>query len=306
MEKEENKMERVPETKFSRTLKEKHLSEIGALIGKTLTPEMCVLEEKMDNGSFRCDNYVKTPDGKAVIIENQYDNSDHDHLGKLFTYATMLTRPERPVTDVVWVLIEGAVHIEHRNALQVINRLCEEKGIEFKLWLLIAELEGKEYTFRAANDDDILERSVGKPPHPFMEQLKEAIIRNGYNQPNNAGPKCLGISHYGKDYSFNIPFRTKWLKVEALFNHNNARYMNIEANFEQDFEDWCEENDLFLQIADDLNFVHATTGTYYKIGGSFPGVIDNEEHWDEYISNALSLLEKIASFADFLAKKYSK
>lgn len=304
MEKEENKTGRVPETEFSRTLREKHLPEIGALIGKTLTPEMCGLEVKTDKGSFRCDNYIKTSDGKAVIIENQYDNSDHDHLGKLFTYATMLTQPECPVTDVVWVLIEGSVHIEHFNALQFINRLCEENGIEFKMWLFIAELEGKEYTFRETKVDDIWERGEGKPLHPFMEQLREAIVRNGYNQPNKSGTKCLGISHCGKDYSLNIPFREKWLKVEALFNHNNARYMNIEANFDRDIEDWCEENDLFLQIADDLNFVHATTGTYYKIGGSFPGSIDNEAHWDEYITNALSLLEKINSFADFLAKRY--
>lgn len=308
----------MKETEFSDLVKEKYLPKIGELIGKTLSPQMCGREEKVNDGTFPCDLYIKMPDGKAVVIENQYGASNHDHLGKLFTYATMFTPPNyQRVTDVVWIIIDNKVHYEHRNALEVINRLCEEKGIEFKMWLLIAnrkDEEFKEFTFRPADDGDLWKKGEGEPLHQFMDLLAAKIAQNGFAEPGKGGGKCLEIAHHGKDYEVNIPYRTteERLKIEVKFTKNTRKYVAIEENYQTDLEEWCETTDFPMWDASKYGFCferipskNDENGTATVVGG-FPMKIENESQWVEYISEALFLLVKITKFADYLADRYEK
>lgn len=305
------------ETQFSKNVKEKYLSDISAIIGKHLDKDCCELERRGKGGTFKCDNYIKTPDGKAVIIENQYDDSDHDHLGKLFTYAAMLHSEERPVTDVVWILIngEGEVHAEHLNAVNVVNQICEEKGIEFKIWLLIAEREKEIYKFRQATEDDLWAYGEGKPLHLFMVKLQEAIAKDqdlkAYGNPHKAGEKCLGISRAEHGYRVNIPFRTKELKVEACFDEDNISDFKdaIYNNLSNDIEEWCEAEEIYCSELYQYNVmgevaISSKHEDFVKIVGNIEANINSEADWDEYIGQALDLINKIVRFADYEYEKY--
>lgn len=64
-------------------------------------------------GSFSVDLVAEDGDGGTVIIENQLEKSDHDHMGKLITYTTLMSakaavwivadaRPEH-VSTVTWL-----------------------------------------------------------------------------------------------------------------------------------------------------------------------------------------------------------
>ena len=45
---------------------------------------------EVEVGPYFCDVLAETEDGKKVVIENQFDRADHDHLGKMLTYAAGL------------------------------------------------------------------------------------------------------------------------------------------------------------------------------------------------------------------------
>ena len=100
------------EPEFSAWLAEK---ENISLLGEEIGVEILAEETEAGVGDFSADILAKEDGGERfVIIENQYGNTDHDHLGKLITYAA-----GRGAKVLVWV-VENA-RDEHRAAVQWLN-----------------------------------------------------------------------------------------------------------------------------------------------------------------------------------------
>ena len=58
-----------------------------ARLSRTLGFEMDLTATEASTGSFRTDVLAtRSQDGVAVVIENQFGRSDHDHFGKSLTY----------------------------------------------------------------------------------------------------------------------------------------------------------------------------------------------------------------------------
>lgn len=66
-------------------------------------------------GTYRCDILaIDETTGIKVIIENQLENSNHDHLGKIITYASGLD-----AKVIVWIVKKA--RDEHRSAVEWLN-----------------------------------------------------------------------------------------------------------------------------------------------------------------------------------------
>ena len=65
-------------------------------------------------GSFSVDLIAEDNDGNLVIIENQLEQSDHDHLGKVITYLTALE-----AKTAIWIVREPRP--EHTRAIAWLN-----------------------------------------------------------------------------------------------------------------------------------------------------------------------------------------
>lgn len=90
-------------------------------------------------GNFQCDLVAEDKDGHRVIIENQLEATNHDHLGKVITYLTNLD-----AKTAIW--ISTAPRTEHIRAVQWLNENSPD-DIEFFLVRLAAyRIAGEETT----------------------------------------------------------------------------------------------------------------------------------------------------------------
>lgn len=89
-----------------------HIDLLSTVIGMDLT----VLECEKSVGPFSADIYAEDEYGDTVVIENQLEKTDHDHLGKLFTYAACLG-----TKTMVWVTTEARP--EHAMAIDRLNSM---------------------------------------------------------------------------------------------------------------------------------------------------------------------------------------
>jgi len=107
---------------------QENLSLLGDAIGVRL--EIQSTEESV--GDFRADIVCKSlPEGDLVLIENQFAQTDHTHLGQILTYAAGLE-----AVTIVWVAEK--FRDEHRAAIDWLNEKTPDNinffGLEIELW----------------------------------------------------------------------------------------------------------------------------------------------------------------------------
>jgi len=93
------------------------------VLGFTLT----VIDRERPAGAFSVDLVAEDNTGRTVIIENQLERSDHDHLGKLVTYTAMID-----AEVAIWIVSEPRA--EHVRAVSWLN---DASATDF--WLLKIE-----------------------------------------------------------------------------------------------------------------------------------------------------------------------
>lgn len=86
------------------------------LLGDELGLSLTDIETEKFVGAYRCDIICKDEvTGKTVLIENQLEQTNHDHLGKIITYASGLD-----ASVVVWIVT--SVREEHASAIEWLNK----------------------------------------------------------------------------------------------------------------------------------------------------------------------------------------
>jgi len=92
------------------------LAENLDFLGEALGMELSLVEQEAAAGPFSADILAEDGDGNPVVIENQLERTDHDHLGKLITYLSNLD-----AKAAVWITPEP--RLEHEKAVHWLNEV---------------------------------------------------------------------------------------------------------------------------------------------------------------------------------------
>lgn len=100
---------------------EENIDVLADVLGTSLT----VLQREEPAGAFKVDIIAQDDADNRVIIENQLEKTDHDHLGKLITYFTNLDAKK-----AIW--LTSLPRPEHKRAIEWLNEVTTT-DLEFYL-----------------------------------------------------------------------------------------------------------------------------------------------------------------------------
>jgi len=141
------------------------------LLADTLDIDIEVEDTEVNVGSFKADILASETHGRKIIIENQLDRTNHDHLGKIITYAS-----GTEASIIIWIC--KAVTEEHRKAIDWLNGITEE-GIDFfaleiELWKVDESAPAPKFNIVSSpNEWAKSVKESTKTPHSETQELRQ-------------------------------------------------------------------------------------------------------------------------------------
>ena len=228
--------------------KKENLTRLASVLNMELDP----LEIEMEIGQFYADIVCRnTTDNSLAVIENQLGETDHDHLGKVLTYAAELN-----AFTVIWIAVDFTN--EHRNTFDWLNENMDERFQFFAVKLELIQIDDSsptpKFTIIAkpqnwvspAIEGDWRKRFWSK----FCEYLTKIESPIAANSFQSKDPSYLGFEIGG---SKNQIWTAAWLNpnqkqiaanlhlggvAKKHFSTLKAHLKNHQSKFDREFESW--------------------------------------------------------------------
>ena len=190
-----------------------NLTRLADVLGMKLDP----LEKEMEVGQFYADIVCRnTANNSLVVIENQLEETDHSHLGKVLTYAAALR-----ASTVIWVAAEFAS--EHSNTLNWLNENISDHfqffGVKLELIQVDNSRPGPKFTIIAKPNNWIRPVIEGDSRTRFWSKFHEYLTES--NSPLDAQERSENPQYFG----FRIGETSDiWL---AAWRHQNNTYFAV-------------------------------------------------------------------------------
>ena len=181
--------------------KEANLSILGETLGISFTD----VETEKFVGSYRCDIVAKDDNkkDKIVIIENQLERSDHDHLGKIITYASGLD-----ASTIIWIVTNART--EHKSAIEWLNN-----NTISNITFFLIELKA----YRIGDSLPAPKFEIAEMPNDFVK-----------NANTKSGDKILNRSKAAR-YDF-------WTRLIEYSSNSVESMLSILKNRKANTDDW--------------------------------------------------------------------
>lgn len=174
---------------------EENLAQLADAVGLEITLD----ETESSVGDFNVDIFAtETGTERKIIIENQLEDTNHDHLGKLITYAS-----GKSADIIIWVVKHARE--EHRAAIEWLNNHTDEK-ISF----FLVEIK----LYQIGDSNMAVKFEVVEKPNDWTKEIKH----NTYNSPTRQARYDYWVAF--NEYAFsNNSFAKAFKKRKASTDH---------------------------------------------------------------------------------------
>lgn len=236
--------------------KEENIAMLGDAIGMDLEVE----SQEKSVGPFRADILAKDlATNHYVLIENQLELTNHNHLGQIMTYAAGLD-----AFSIVW--IAKAFTEEHRAALDWLNRITDENinffGIEVEVIQIGDSLPAPQFNVVAKPNDwtksvkssassgELTETKVKQ--QEYWTEFRDYVLKIGSPfKVQKPAPQHWTIIAMGRSYfqlSLTVNSVNHTISINLEISGENAK-----ANFDT-LKELCEEESK-SKVAEDLEWL---------------------------------------------------
>ena len=280
--------------------KDTNLEMLSDEIGLTLTD----VSKEVFVGSYRCDLVAKDETtGIKVIIENQLEATNHDHLGKLITYASGLD-----ANVIIWIVKEARE--EHRSAIEWLNNNTN-KDISFFLMEIRAykiedSLPAPKFVIIEKPNDFVKTANASINNRELSKSQAERLtFWNRFNEVLISKNKPFNVRKATTDHWYDVALGTSEAHISITLV-NKMKSIGIEVYINDNKELFDKLYSEAEEIQDELNFTmewqrldnkKASRIIYYISGLDF----NNHENYDELINEVIDKVIVIRdSFRDRL------
>lgn len=287
---------------FSKWMAEpENLELLNEVIGLTLSE----VDKEVFVGAYRCDLVaIDETTGEKVIIENQLGQSDHDHLGKIITYASGLD-----AKVVVWIVKEARE--EHRSAIEWLNNNTSA-SIDF----FLIEI----HAYKIGNSLYAPKFEIVEKPNGFIKNAKTQSGSGDYNKSQAARldfwnkfneilvsrGKPINVRKATTDHWYDVSIGVSGTHVSmTLVNKEN--YIGVELYirdnkelFDKLFE---QKEEIERKLGVDVEWQRLNGKKASRIVYKIPGLdFDNQSNYNDLMNE---MLDKAITFSNVF-KKYVK
>lgn len=253
-------------------------------LGDALGMDLELVKREKDVGNFSLDLLAEEiGSGRKVVIENQLEQTNHDHLGKLLTYASGVD----DASVVVWVA--GTIRDEHRAALEWLNRRTGEDthffGVEVELLQIDNSKPAPHFKIIVSPNDWQKEtrqqaKGVSDKKFAYKEFFRAVIdeVKQKNFQTNRTARASNKISlkmGLGNMYLRAVFARDSKISTELYIDTND-----IEHN-KHVFDALVQQKEDIEKELGVLSWERTDEQRYSRIAMYRDGVIDDREDWDD-------------------------
>ena len=275
------------------------------MLSETLGISLCEPKCEVQVGSFQCDMTCKVEsDERLVVIENQIEDSNHDHLGKSIVYASGIG-----ASIIIWIVKNARP--EHISAIEWLNertdsnigfflieieaiKICDSlPAPQFKV---VAEPNNYVKTVKGNKNKELTRSQSGR--YDFWTKMNDYFENNkvGLNLRKPSYNHWYDFTIGSSDYKLQIHLLDGENKIRVLWQGKNPEKYHYDKLFEHKAE--IEEK---LSAFGGVEWDRKDEAIRYWISTYISNFsFDNTENWEELFGE---ISKRIKKFQEVL-KKY--
>ena len=255
-----------------------------AILGDAVDLDITIEETESSVGDFNVDILAsETGTERKIIIENQLSDTDHDHLGKLITYAS-----GKSADVVIWVVKHARE--EHKAAIAWLNSHTDEE-----LGFFLCEIK----LYRIGNSEPAVKFEVIERPNNWTKELRKnesmsRIQQQRYDYWVAFQEYAFQNQQFAKLFRQRKPSKDHWMNFSIGSSACHISLSQIQKRNELDVELYInEDKELFDELLQNKETIESDAGLVFdwrklpekkasriivvKSGIAF----DNQAQWEE-------------------------
>lgn len=221
------------------------------LLADAIGIDITVDETESSVGDFNVDIFAsETGTDRKIIIENQLEDTNHDHLGKLITYAS-----GKSADIVIWVVKHARE--EHKAAIEWLNNHTDDN-----VGFFLCEIK----LYRIGNSEPAVKFEVIEKPNDWTKEVKKSESINETQQLRY--DYWVAFEDYAfknpifaKNFKKRKPSKNQWLNFSIGFSACHIAVSQIKQRNELDVELYInDDTELYNSLFENKTDIELTSG----------------------------------------------